>query len=202
MSFKIASRFYKAALVVNSIPIEKFPLILNRIFQKLHLKGVKFFSEEEENQLKDLFELSTEELSLVLNCCCYIFEQAAFTSTGPEPLFNILVEAGFEDTHAKAIGRIWAAEAGDYVGKLKEQTLGFPSVVSINHHMDMILGQKDLSKQQDPTALFEFEIASQNGITTDNDKFGVEFSHPELFSFFQQLDRVQKQLDGLGSTKT
>lgn len=40
MSFKIASKFQVAAQTINTIPVEKFPLILNRILQKLHLKVI------------------------------------------------------------------------------------------------------------------------------------------------------------------
>jgi len=32
------NRFQEAAKVVNAIPVDKFPLLLNRIIQKLHLK--------------------------------------------------------------------------------------------------------------------------------------------------------------------
>lgn len=67
-------RFCKAALIINDVPVDKFPLLLNRIFQKLHLK-TRLFSEEEEAQLKKLFQFSDEDLKLVLDCCCYIFEQ-------------------------------------------------------------------------------------------------------------------------------
>jgi len=43
----------------------------------------------------------TESLRLVLGCISYIYEQAAFTSTGPEPLYQILLDAGLKDPHAK-----------------------------------------------------------------------------------------------------
>ena len=33
-----------------------------------------------------------------------------------------------------------------------------------------------------------------------NDKLCMELSHPELFSFFQQLETVQQQLDSLGGS--
>ena len=33
-----AIRFQEAGKVVNGIPVDKFPLLLNRIIQKLHLK--------------------------------------------------------------------------------------------------------------------------------------------------------------------
>lgn len=75
MSFKIATKFRDAAVVINGIPVEKFPLLLNRVIQKLHIRNTRLFSEEEESQLKALFSLSDEDLKLVLDGCCYIFEQ-------------------------------------------------------------------------------------------------------------------------------
>ena len=92
----------------------------------------------------------------------------------------------------------------------------------------MVLGQSALSKQQEPTALFEFTINPGESNTSNNttattsataaaavgtvgtgggvmkaaseEKLLVEFSHEELFVFFTQLERMQKQLDALGSS--
>lgn len=38
MAFKIASKFQEAARTINNVAVDKFPLLLNRILQKLHLK--------------------------------------------------------------------------------------------------------------------------------------------------------------------
>ena len=77
-NFKIAKRYRQAAEVINTIPVEKFPQLLTRIFQKLHIKGARLFAEEEETQLKSLFGLTDESLGLVLDGCCYTFEQGTF----------------------------------------------------------------------------------------------------------------------------
>eukprot|EP01032_Pedospumella_encystans_P011619 gene11619-13502_t len=218
MSFKIASRFQEAAKVVNGIPVDKFPLLLNRIIQKLHLKTA-YFSAEEEEQLKPMLKLNDKDLKTTLDCCSYIYEQAAFSSTGPEPLFEILLEAGFDEAHAKVLGRTWATEASEYIARLKAvQTMGQPSsasLVSTDYHLNLVLAQGALSRQQEPTALFEFSFAggeksaketnesgvqeSGNLIGSGEDKLCVEFNHEELFSFFNQLERMQKQIDALGT---
>lgn len=118
---------------------------------------------------------------------------------------------------------MWASEAAEYSARLKAaQSMGFPSSSSLVHtdyHLNMVLGQSALSKQQEPTALFEFTIhePSQTAAAAESsvqagtsagsvmasaaaDKLCVEFSHEELFSFFTQLERMQQQLDALGST--
>jgi hypothetical protein len=75
--------------------VEKFPLLLNRLVQRLHVRNAQLFSQEEQDQLKvrcygnglrtmskddlsalqGLFTLSGEQLKLILDGCCYIFEQ-------------------------------------------------------------------------------------------------------------------------------
>lgn len=198
--------------------------------------------------MKGLLELSDKDLKTTLDCCSYIYEQvsshtntytadlylnnltapassprtkAAFSSTGPEPLYEILLEAGFDEAHGKVLGRTWATEAAEYIARLKAvQTMGQPSsssLVNTDYHLNLVLGQGALSKQQEPTALFEFSLAggdanasnstsasglqeSGGQIGSSADKLTVEFTHEELFSFFGQLERMQQQLDALGTS--
>jgi hypothetical protein len=202
MSFKIASKFKDAAVVMNRIPVDKFPRLLSKLIQKLHLKNTRLFSEEEEMQLKEVFQLSGEELALVLDGCCYMFEQAAFSSTGPEQLYELLLETGFTDLHAKSIGKTWLNEAPAYISKLKARTLGVPALDSSNYRLNLLMGTSGLTKLQEPTALFEFNVVTP-AVAIDqaerSEKVNMEFSHGELYDFLVQLDRVQEQLDGISS---
>ena len=265
MSFKIASRFRDAAQAINMVPIDKFPRLVGRVFQKLHIKGARLFSEDEENQLKALFGLTSEQLQLILDGCCYTFEQAAFTLTGPEALYSIMLEAGFDEAHAKVLGenvsysnyiilsnistqqlnrhmifvhgtaiftfysviklllqttiiihsgRLWATEASNYVSKLKGRNLGATTLVDTNFHLNLSMGQSTLSKLQEPTAIFELSlskdsgakvganigdgvVAKDGGCINENtlEKLCIEFNHEELYSFFNQLEQVQEQID-------
>jgi len=124
-SFKTDSPTFQATVrIINQIAPEKFPVLVTRILQKLHLRVGKYFSDEEEDQLKALLlptplimiqdsadtqsnvatsnDSLAESLRLLLGCISYIYEQAAFTSTGPEPLYQILLAAGLSDPHSKA----------------------------------------------------------------------------------------------------
>mmetsp|Transcript_100543 Transcript_100543/g.216970 ORF Transcript_100543/g.216970 Transcript_100543/m.216970 type:complete len:199 (-) Transcript_100543:107-703(-) len=196
MSIKFGSRFLLAIDVINNVPPEKFMLLLNRIFQKLHLKNERLFSDSEEEQLMTVFGLTAENLSLVLDSCCYLFEQAAFQNVGPEPLYEQILEAGVGDLHAKTIGRVWASERAEFIGKLKSRSIGSSALVGTDHHLNLMVGESNLTRLQDPTALFEFTTTTPGGDEL-TEKTVVEFSHAELFSFFTQLERVQGQLDNL-----
>ena len=59
------------------------------------------FTEAEEEQLRTLFGCSEQELRTVLEASAYIFEQAAYQGMAAEPLYEFLLEAGFDDAHAK-----------------------------------------------------------------------------------------------------
>lgn len=197
-------RFRDAATIINKISLEKFPLLLTRIMAKLHIRNEKLFTEEEETQLKTLFQLSDNELHLVLYSSCYIFEQAAFTSTAPEPLYEILIEAGFDEPHSNALGRqFWAQEAPEFVNKLKARNLGGAALINTDYHLNLIVGESNLTRLQEPTALFEFTVSKPEGSVglgangADSKKISVEFSHPELYEFFLQIDQMQEQLDNL-----
>ena len=116
-----------------------------------------------------------------------------------------MLEAGFDEPHGKALGRMWAAEAAAFVGKLKARPLGAPTLLDVDYHLNLMMGESSLTRLQEPTALFELTISNPNSASKDggakvaSEKLAIEFSHPELFSLFTQLERVQAQLDGLSA---
>jgi hypothetical protein len=205
--FKFAKQFTIAAHVCNKISVEKFPLLLNRLISKLHMKGLKLFSDDEHQQLQKLFSLSSHELNLVLDGCCFIFEQAAFTSTGPEALYSVLLEAGFDEKHGKVIGKVWAEEAPIFVEKLKNRNLGAATLVDTDYHLNLTLGINDLTRLQEPSAIFEFSVTnpdmeptqyeSEKDVNRNIEKISAEFDHGELYAFFENLEKIQAQLDAL-----
>lgn len=73
-------------------------------------------------------------------------------------MYDILLSAGFEESHGKIIGKAWATEATEFMTKMKDQRLGYRCLTGIDYHLNMIMGQDDLTRQQEPVALFEFQI--------------------------------------------
>ncbi|XP_039704433.1 COMM domain-containing protein 10 isoform X3 [Pteropus medius] len=65
----------KAVSLINAIDIGRFPRLLTRILQKLHLKAENSFSEEEEEKLQAAFSLEKQDLHLVLETISFILEQ-------------------------------------------------------------------------------------------------------------------------------
>ncbi|XP_023556336.1 COMM domain-containing protein 10 [Octodon degus] len=65
----------KAVLLINALDIGRFPRLLTRILQKLHLKAESSFNEDEEEKLQVAFSLEKQDLHLVLETISFILEQ-------------------------------------------------------------------------------------------------------------------------------
>jgi len=102
-------------------------------------------------------------------------------------------------------GKVWMTDAPEFIAKLKNKSLGYTSLASFSHSMDVNLASSGLSRQSEPTAIYQFNLTASSekkGKSTSSSAecITAEFSHDELYSFLMQLDQVQSQLDALAST--
>lgn len=76
--------------------------------------------------------------------------------------------------------------------------LSLLQLIEVNWSQGVTLAHAHKANLKEPLALFEFAVhdASKEGQT---ERVAVEFSHDELFSFFQSLEQVQGALDGLSA---
>jgi hypothetical protein len=160
MSFKIASKFLETATVANSVPTESFELLLGEIFKRMGAEsGGALFTETQKDKMLDMFDLKPMELDTLVDGCCYAFEQAAFTGTGTETLFNVLMEqASFDEAHAKVMGRFWAKEEKAFKARLKRQTLGSREMTDLNYYLNVCMGDSNMLRLAEATAIFEFSL--------------------------------------------
>ena len=54
------------------------------------------------------------------------------------------------------IGRLWASERAEYISKLKQRNIGAASLIGTDFHLNVLVGESNLTRLQEPTALFEF----------------------------------------------
>jgi len=74
-AFQITDKFSEVAKIINSLPVDKFIVILKRILKRLQVINGPLFDKDEITQLLTVFSLTTTQLQNVLDCSCYIFEQ-------------------------------------------------------------------------------------------------------------------------------
>nr|XP_054587578.1 COMM domain-containing protein 10 isoform X3 [Nothobranchius furzeri] len=109
----------EAVTFINEIDANKFPRLISRIIQKLHLKGERTFSEEEEQKLRAALSLDKRALNLVLETSAFILEQAVYHNIKPAALQQQLEVIHLNPEKAEVFSQSWAAAGPELVEKLK-----------------------------------------------------------------------------------
>nr|XP_044989871.1 COMM domain-containing protein 10 isoform X5 [Jaculus jaculus] len=133
----------KAVSLINAIDIGRFPRLLIRILQKLHLKAESSFSEEEEEKLQVAFSLEKQDLHLVLETISFVLEQL--------------------------------------------ETVGWQLNLQMAHSAQ--------AKLKTPQAVLQLGVSNED--SKNLEKICMEFTHKELFDFYNKLETIQAQLDSL-----
>ncbi|XP_065836566.1 COMM domain-containing protein 10-like [Oscarella lobularis] len=186
----------RAVDLINELDDAKFPSLIARIVQKLHLRDEKAFSDEEEAKLQAVLGLEAKDLELILETAAFFLEQAAYYSSKPTILNQQLQKIHLSDTKAAAIVKAWSTTAKDVLDRLKQKSFYPKQLDDVNWRLNLQMGQSTKSKTKIPNALFEFDVKS-DGEGQDVERVRTEFTHEELFSFYKQLETVQDQLDSL-----
>ncbi|XP_073913094.1 COMM domain-containing protein 10 isoform X3 [Castor canadensis] len=113
----------KAVSLINAIDIGRFPRLLTRILQKLHLKAESSFSEEEEEKLQAAFSLEKQDLHLVLETISFILEQAVYHNVKPAALQQQLENVCLRQEKAEAFVNAWSSLGQDTVEKFRQRIL-------------------------------------------------------------------------------
>lgn len=194
--FTSTSNLRKSIEIINSLDSAKFPLLLSRILQKFHIKDERTFTQEEEDKLQKVLSLgSSAELQLVIETCEFIFHQAAYHSAKPGTLSDELQRLDLDESKVTAIVELWTGGGREVIAKLRQQTLAPRQLESVNWALNLQMSQASVAKLVQPKAVFELKASSR--ANQDPEKIVLEFNHEELYNFYNQLERIQTQLDAL-----
>ncbi|KAI8777323.1 COMM domain-containing protein 10, partial [Biomphalaria glabrata] len=182
--FTASASIKKAIALINELDVTKFPLLLSRIMQKLHVKEERTFSEEEEEKLQNAFEISPSDLELILQTLEFILQQAAYHTAKPTTLGEQLKDLQLDDDKVSIIVEAWTTGARDLVQKLRDRTVHPLQLEDINWRINLQMAQTTLSKMKLPNALFQLGI--RNDTTGLKENIRVEFTHEELYEFYNQ----------------
>ncbi|XP_020793604.1 COMM domain-containing protein 10 [Boleophthalmus pectinirostris] len=188
-SIKEAVRF------INSIDVNKFSRLISRIIQRLHLKGERTFSEEEEQKLESALSLDKQALSLVLETSAFILEQAVYHNVKPASLQQQLESVNLNQDKAEVFAQTWASAGPELVEKLKHNIFAPKKLEYVGWQLNLLMAQSSQSKMKSPSAVLQLGLRSEDSEAQEN--VFVEFNHQELLEFYNKLETVQGQLDSL-----
>jgi len=203
---ELTARLKEAVTLINNVDPKRFPLLLSKIIKALHLKKAPFTPQEEE-RLQELLGFGAGELHSLLESCAYIFEQSAYYSISSVVLEQQLKKVELDESKIEAFTLVWEAERENLVARLKEKSLTPQTLDSVGWQLHLQLAQTGCTHMKTPSAVFELvvknssheEEVDKQDESPQGEKFNLEFSHEELFGFFNQLEAIQAQLDSLGN---
>lgn len=185
----------EAVIFINGIDSNKLSRLLSRILQKLHLKGERTFSHEEEEKLQTALSLDKQALSLVLETAHFILEQAAYHSVKPASLKQQLEALQLTPDQAEVFAQAWAAVGPQLVDRLRNRSFAPKKLEQVGWQLNLQMASSSQAKLKNPSAVLELGLSNQDSETQE--KVFVEFSHQELLDFYNKLEVVQGQLDSL-----
>ncbi|XP_073533094.1 COMM domain-containing protein 10 isoform X3 [Phyllobates terribilis] len=219
--FKETVSIKQAVSIINGMDAGKFPRLLSRILQKLHLKAEQSFNEEEEEKLQAAFLLDKQSLKLVLETISFILEQAVYHNLKTPVFRQQLENIHLEQSKIEAFASVWENSGPETVEKFRQRTFtpkkSFAWPVNLlDFHKEKLcpldpghtcnlettawqlnlqMAQSTQAKMKSPQAVLELGVSTED--TKNLEKIFVEFNHKELVEFYNKLETIQAQLDSL-----
>ncbi|XP_058917881.1 COMM domain-containing protein 10 isoform X4 [Kogia breviceps] len=185
----------KAVSLINEIDIGRFPRLLTRILQKLHLKAENSFSEEEEEKLQAAFSLERQDLHLVLETISFILEQAVYYNVKPAALQQQLENIHLRQDKTEAFVNAWSSMGQETIEKFRQRILAPHKLETVGWQLNLQMAHSAQAKLKSPQAVLQLGVSNEDSKSLK--KVLVEFSHKELFDFYNKLETIQAQLDSL-----
>ncbi|XP_041315037.1 COMM domain-containing protein 10 isoform X1 [Pyrgilauda ruficollis] len=153
------------------------------------------FSEEEEEKLQIAFSLEKQDLHLVLETMSFILEQAVYHNLKPASLQQQLQSIHLDQEKAEAFASAWAAAGQDTIEKFRQRVLTPQKLETVGWQLNLQMAESMQAKLKSPQAVLELGVSNED--SKNLKKVFVEFSHKELFEFYNKLETIQAQLDSL-----
>ncbi|XP_023120241.1 COMM domain-containing protein 10 [Amphiprion ocellaris] len=185
----------EAVTFINAIDVNKFSRLISRIIQKLHLKGERTFSEEEEEKLQTALSLDKNALSLVLETAAFILEQAVYHNIKPASLQQQLEVINLSPDKAEVFSQTWATAGPELVERLKRNIFAPKKLEYVGWQLNLQMAQSSQARLKSPSAVLQLGLHNEDSEVQEN--VFVEFNHQELLEFYNKLEIVQGQLDSL-----
>uniref|UniRef100_A0A3B3ZZG6 COMM domain-containing protein n=1 Tax=Periophthalmus magnuspinnatus TaxID=409849 RepID=A0A3B3ZZG6_9GOBI len=147
---------------MNSIDVNKFSRLISRIIQRLHLKGERTFSEEEEQKLESALSLDKQALSLVLETSAFILEQSVYHNVKPSSLQQQLESVNLNQDKAEVFAQTWASAGPELVEKLKQNIFAPKKLEYVGWQLNLLMAQSSQSKMKSPSAVLQLGLRSED----------------------------------------
>ncbi|XP_071280517.1 COMM domain-containing protein 10 isoform X2 [Agelaius tricolor] len=152
----------RAVSLLNAVDPGRFPRLLSRLLQKLHLKAESIFSEEEEEKLQIAFSLEKQDLHLVLETISFILEQAVYHNLKPASLQQQLQSIHLDQDKAEAFASAWAAAGQETIEKFRQRILTPQKLETVGWQLNLQMAESMQAKLKSPQAVLELGVSNED----------------------------------------
>ncbi|XP_075692526.1 COMM domain-containing protein 10 isoform X4 [Rhinoderma darwinii] len=160
--FKDTVSIKQAVSIINDMDAGKFPRLLSRILQKLHLKTEQSFNEEEEEKLQAAFSLDKQSLKLVLETISFILEQAVYHNLKTPVFRQQLENIRLEQSKTEAFAIVWENAGQETVEKFRQRTLTPKKLETTAWQLNLQMAQSTQAKMKSPQAVLELGVSTED----------------------------------------
>uniref|UniRef100_A0A7S3K4B9 COMM domain-containing protein n=1 Tax=Aureoumbra lagunensis TaxID=44058 RepID=A0A7S3K4B9_9STRA len=201
----------KPVEVVNGISADALGSIAKRLIRRLGDSSFsRLLDEDEERQAINTLKINEADLNALVQFSAYVFEEAAYQTQEPDSFEAHLNESlGVLPKHASVMRNVWESEATAYIGRLREKHLLGSKILSDTTwttHLCVATSDDDPASTKGPprskSDKKNTQATSVFNLHMNNDSeppLAIEFSHQELYAFFQKLQDIQHGIDSLSS---
>jgi len=197
LMFALTPNLQRGIKLINDLDVAKFPRVLTRVVQKLHLKAEAPFNDQEFAQLQELLHISGEDLHDALVTCSFLLQQAAYFGVKAKRFGAQLIKADMTQEKAEVFFQLWEKHGETVVAKLQEQSIAPLELASVDWRLSINMSQDDATRLKGMSTMFQFNLRDNANDKAPLQKLQVEMSQSELVTFYNQLETIQQQLDAV-----
>jgi COMM domain containing 10 len=173
-------------------------MIFERILSAVGDKGTDPFSTDEVEKLAGMLGCAAGGITTLCEGGSYVFERAAYHGVNGEALTEHLVTVGMLEDRAAVLGTVWQDGGKQVVDAFRGTSNGAARVLnSTNWSVHVNVASNATAAGRDVYGVVELGLSDPANPDKPSKPILTEFSHDELYDFFQKLETIQEQLDEL-----
>ncbi|XP_066951345.1 COMM domain-containing protein 10 isoform X1 [Macrobrachium rosenbergii] len=196
---QLTKRLQEGISLMNNTDSGKINGLLTRICSALISNRSQVFTEEEEEKLSASLVITRDQTQLLIKTIIHIIQQAAHGMVRPALLKEHLLAAGISQDKTDIFIEQWSANAKAIVDTLRQQCLSEKQLEDVAWDLHLKSASSTLARQAQPIAHVQLTLGdgTSKGSSTTSEKVLMQFSHDQLYDFYDQLEQIQSHLDSL-----
>ncbi|XP_073409952.1 COMM domain-containing protein 10 isoform X6 [Dendrobates tinctorius] len=152
----------QAVSILNGMDAGRFPRLLSRIVQKLHLKAEQSFNEEEVEKLQAAFLLDKQSLKLVLETISFILEQAVYHNLKTPVFRQQLENIHLDQSKIEAFASVWENVGPETVERFRQRTFTPKKLETTAWQLNLQMAQSTQARMKSPQAVLELGVSTED----------------------------------------